>query len=297
MPNLDQVILGTAQLTREYGAERLNTRQTLFTSPSIVLDRSFEIGIRSLDTAPVYGDAELAVSNHSNLNSIAIQTKWSFGNGPVVHQLESSMRRLNSSAIWSYLLHTSVLNAGNGLSEELMTLESALSEGRLEKVGFSVYSLDELDAILELGLRNGVIQLPFNPLMKGLLESRQVDQLVELGFEIQVRSVFMQGMLTANSELRNSFKLPSIELARLAVKALSLELKVSANALLVEYASRSKHSPRVVVGVSDHAELDLLVPVIPISAEEIVMELDRALAKIELSTFEANPMNWSTSLN
>lgn len=297
MLNLDKVILGTAQLTRKYGAERLNTGQSSFTNPSIVLDRSFELGISSLDTAPIYGDAELAISNHCNLNSIAIQTKWSFGNEPAIVQLESSMRRLNSPAIWSYLLHTSVLHAGNGLVEELRTLESALYDGRLEKFGFSVYSLDELDAILELGLKNGVIQLPFNPLMKGLLESRQVEQLVDLGFEIQVRSVFMQGMLTAKSKLRNSHNLPSIEMARLAVNALSLDLEVSANALLVDYALRSKHSPHVVVGVSSHAELDLLVPVMPIADANIVMELDRALAKIDLSEYEANPTNWSTSRN
>jgi aryl-alcohol dehydrogenase-like predicted oxidoreductase len=295
MTNLTKVILGTAQLTRNYGAERLETRQIQPDNPSLVLDRAFQLGIRSLDTAPVYGGAEHAISGHSNLNSIEIQTKWSFGKLPAVRQLENSMQKLNSASLWSYLLHSAVIDAGNGLSEELATLKSALSDGRLNKIGFSVYSLDELDAILALGLRNGVIQLPFNPLMKDLLESRQVEQLVEFGFDIQVRSVFMQGMLAASSQLRNFYVLPSIETARQAIKALSLELEVSPNALLVEYASRSKHCPLVVVGVSHHTELDLLVPSKPIYDADVVAELDRVLANVELSTFEANPMNWATS--
>ena len=295
MTTFSKIILGTAQLTRNYGAERLKTGQIPPNNPGLVLDRAFQIGIRSIDTAPVYGDAEHAISSHCDLNSIEIQTKWSFGKVPVARQLENSMQKLNSASLWSYLLHTSVIDAGNGLSEELVTLRSALSEGRVNKIGFSVYSLEELDSILELGLRNGIIQLPFNPLMKDLLESEQIEQLVKLGFDIQVRSVFMQGMLTASSQLRNFHILPTIETARLAIKALSLELKVSPNALLVEYASRSKHSPRVVIGVSHHTELDLLVPSTPIYGADVVAELDRILANVKLSTYEANPMNWATS--
>jgi hypothetical protein len=78
---------------------------------------------------------------------------------------------------------------------------------------------------------------------------------------------------------------------------MALELDVSANALLVDYASRSRHFPRVVVGVSHHVELDLLTPTTRILNAEVAAEIDRALGKLELTEFEANPMNWTTSSN
>ena len=55
MEILDRLVLGTAQIGMKYS---FSTDLPTFHESLSILDRSFELGIRSLDTAAVYGHSE-----------------------------------------------------------------------------------------------------------------------------------------------------------------------------------------------------------------------------------------------
>lgn len=293
MNYLENVILGTAQLTRLYGAERYLEESTEIVKSTEILHSASKAGIRHVDTAPSYGDAESALSSEFCRRNFDIQTKWISQAGPVLPQLESSLRALNRRSLSAYLMHDSLISAGNKILEDLKILADSKVSGIVGRLGFSVYTKEEVDLILELGVQNGIVQLPFNPLMKDLLLSEQIQELIRKGFEIQVRSIFMQGMLTSKKQIRLSKTLPSIEKARLIVQKMSSELGISPNALLVSYALAMENVSRVVVGVSHPDEVALIHQRGGEISDEVMKMFSGALDELELSTFESNPANWS----
>lgn len=67
-------------------------------------------------------------------------------------------------------------------------------DGVTRLVGVSVYTSDEIDAILS-GFTPDIVQLPYNLCDRRLDDSGHMDELARSNVEIHVRSVFLQGLL------------------------------------------------------------------------------------------------------
>jgi hypothetical protein len=78
------------------------------------------------------------------------------------------------------------------------------NSGKIGKIGISVYEPNELDKILKL-YKFDIVQLPFNILDRRFEQTNWLKKLKDLGIEIHVRSVFLQGLLLMKPEDRPKY--------------------------------------------------------------------------------------------
>ncbi len=195
--------LGTAQFGLDYGVSNLQgmTRQD---GVRAILSQAAAAGVRVVDTAPAYGVAE-QVLGECGVREPAFQivTKVPpLSRGDVQQPPASRMRSslldslasLRVESVYGLLLHDAQDLLGPDAALIYGALKELRTEGLVQRIGISVYTADQIDAVLrryDLDL----IQLPLNVLDQRLLQGGQLDQLKARGVEIHVRSIFLQGLL------------------------------------------------------------------------------------------------------
>jgi aryl-alcohol dehydrogenase-like predicted oxidoreductase len=134
--SLSSVILGTAQLTEQYGLLRRSVK-SLGEDPMNFLDLAVRSGIRSFDTAPRYGDAELLLGRIDR--SVAIHTKLELGVSPR-ESIKRSLERLVRPTVEIAYLHDpdAVIRDGGQAVNDAMCLVG----DSVEHLGVSVYEVD-----------------------------------------------------------------------------------------------------------------------------------------------------------
>jgi len=108
--------------------------------------------------------------------------------------VEASLARLGQKQIYGLLLHrpNDLLGAQSKLLiEALIALKEA---GVVQKIGISIYSPDELDAIRKK-VQIDLVQAPVNVIDRRMETSGWLDRLKDDGVEVHARSVFLQGLL------------------------------------------------------------------------------------------------------
>jgi aryl-alcohol dehydrogenase-like predicted oxidoreductase len=204
--NTHRLALGTAQFGLNYGIAN-QAGQVLVIEAATILDHAAAAGLDTLDTAIAYGDSEerlgqigvdqwQIVSKLPQLSDSSLDVSaW------VRDSVTGSLKRLKVSCLGGLLLHhpSDLLGSqGNALYAAMAELKSL---GLVKKIGISIYQPDELDTLLE-HMAFDVVQAPFNILDRRLMDSGWLGRLCDLGIEIHVRSVFMQGLLLMPGDLR-----------------------------------------------------------------------------------------------
>lgn len=194
-----RIALGTAQFGLPYGVA--NTRgQISEDEGKAILSLARGAGLRTLDTAIAYGDSETRLGR-IGLGEWQVVTKlpalpddaasaadW------VAWQVTGSLARLHKDALHGLLLHRPAQlceSRGRGLYEALVRERES---GRVERIGVSIYSPDELDA-LPPGMRFDIVQAPWSVLDQRMTASGCAARLREEGCEFHARSLFLQGLL------------------------------------------------------------------------------------------------------
>jgi aryl-alcohol dehydrogenase-like predicted oxidoreductase len=201
--------LGTAQFGMAYGATND------FPPPSLgdvgeILEFALANNIRHLDTAASYGDSE-KILGEIGVSNFVITTKLPhIGNSPIVAtnwvdlQIEESLKRLRLDTLSTVLFHNcdDLLGAnGDLLWSELSAIKAA---GTISKIGVSVYDEIELAKVLQL-YKIDVVQVPCNILDDRFRRSDLLSTLTHKNIEIQVRSIFLQGVLIAEPSTRPQY--------------------------------------------------------------------------------------------
>lgn len=289
-----RIVWGTAQLNPNYGATNLVPAPIDTNGLKELSEELGSFGLRKVDTAPDYGDAEKRLGAISIQESFRVQTKWKLGRSKPRAQHQHSIKRLSSKKIWATLLHNpAVMSDIPDLRRLCVEFASWLLTGGC-KLGFSIYTREELSKVLRLDLEGGVIQLPYNILSREVLESAEIRELKSRGYIVQVRSVLMRGMLTQANRLSKSKLLPAVESARKRLSELSTDFDVSAAGLLVYDALQNELIDEVVLGIASSRELDYLSDATSrqaaySDAHTSLQDHVRALAP---SARELNPLMW-----
>jgi aryl-alcohol dehydrogenase-like predicted oxidoreductase len=196
---LSRLALGTVQFGLSYGiANKTGKVNAKESNRMIKLCRGNNIDM--LDTAIAYGDSEKHLGE-LGLNNFKIVTKlpsvpsnckdikkW------VENQLQDSLLRLGVSSVYGFLLHSSEQLLGRNGVILYNAIQSLKDSGKVEKIGVSIYSPNELDKFIPL-YEFDLIQAPFNIVDRRLLNTGWLDRLKNNGIEIHARSVFLQGLL------------------------------------------------------------------------------------------------------
>lgn len=197
-----RLVLGTAQLGAAYGA--FNAIGAL--SPAAadeLLDAAWAVGINCFDTARAYGEAEQRIGAWRRERGVVpllvskLPKRADEGApGGVESAFAESAHLLGVDRINGYLCHRAADLAKPGVRA---ALERLLAEGRVERIGVSVYGPDELRRALAVQ-SVGIVQLPLSLANRRLLDSGAIAEAAAKGILIFARSVFLQGALIAPPE-------------------------------------------------------------------------------------------------
>ncbi len=203
-----KLALGTAQFGSKYGVAN-QFGQVSQAEIKAMLQLAIVNRMNTLDTAIAYGDSEECLGK-ACLQSFRIITKlpplpdgvsnvaeW------VKQHINASLSRLNVAGIYGLLLHRpdQLLSPnGRALYQALLALKD---DGKVEKVGISIYSPSELDMLIPC-YRLDLVQAPFNLIDQRLFTTGWLQRLKDYDVEVHTRSVFLQGLL-----LMNQLNIPS----------------------------------------------------------------------------------------
>jgi aryl-alcohol dehydrogenase-like predicted oxidoreductase len=194
-----RLILGTAQFGLDYGIAN-RAGQTSLNEAASILEIARTHGMQLLDTAAVYGDSERRLGE-IGLDRWGVISKLPLlpddvGNIRqwVKESAEASLLRLKIPSLHGLLLHRPEQLLGPRGAELYAALLELKESGLTQRVGVSIYDPVELDQLCAR-YQFDVVQCPFNLIDRRLLDSGWLYRLRDLGTELHVRSVFLQGLL------------------------------------------------------------------------------------------------------
>ncbi|WP_343695606.1 aldo/keto reductase [Flavobacterium sp.] len=241
---LNKIGLGSVQFGMQYGVSNL-TGQTSQNEVLNVLRTAKKYDISIIDTASAYGNAEKVLGDN-DLTKFKIVSKF-ISEKNIQNEFDKSLANLKLNSIYGYLSHRplSLLNNPT-LWEELQFLKS---NKKVEKIGFSLNSPQEIDKLLEKGYTPDLVQVPYN-----YFDNRFKDSLIALknmGCEIHTRSVFLQGLFFTDVQ-----KLPSFfDDTKEIIKSLQLDLGQDLSKSLLKYVLSLDFIDTVIMGVNDEKQL------------------------------------------
>ena len=204
-----RLALGTVQFGLPYGIAN-QTGQVNITEARSMLELAANQGIDTLDTAIAYGNSEsrlgeLGVGNFKTITKLPAMPEGMLDVAAwVQNQVKGSMDRLGASTLYGLLLHRSEQLLGSQGQALFQSLQELKSSGLVRKIGVSVYSPNELDAIFPR-FQLDLVQAPFNLIDRRLQDSGWLQRLNASGVEVHTRSAFLQGLLLM-SKLEQSAK-------------------------------------------------------------------------------------------
>jgi aryl-alcohol dehydrogenase-like predicted oxidoreductase len=189
---LEKLGLGTVQFGQAYGVSN-QQGQVPKDEAAVILDRAAKAGIRLLDTAANYGEAEavLIALDTSPFRVITKTINLSHGLDRVIARARQSAASLKADTL---LVHAAGDLAGRDGEALWAALRRFKDEDVFRKIGVSAYVADDPVALAER-FHPDVMQLPFSFLDQRLLENGSLARLKKLGVEIHARSLFLQGLL------------------------------------------------------------------------------------------------------
>jgi len=283
------LILGTAQLGLNYGISN-KIGQPSIDQAREILDTAYNSGIRILDTAFAYGDAEKVVgelnqnrfeiiSKISDLTKIEPSENYNQISGFLQQTLENTQQE----QLCAYLLHSidNLKINGEVLWRKMKDLKD---QGLTKKIGYSLYSPKQLDVYFDQ-FKPDIVQIPMNILDREFQKTGWLKKLKDSGVEIHVRSVFLQGLLLM-SYGDQIVKFPFYKNTWQLLKNELNNCKVSALDYCLGFVNAVDEIDEIVVGANSSVEL-----------KEIMLSNSNVnSAPIELASSDEQliyPFNWN----
>jgi aryl-alcohol dehydrogenase-like predicted oxidoreductase len=253
----EKLILGTVQFGLHYGINN-QLGQPPKSEIFSLLNKAYEHGIRSLDTASSYGDSEKNIGEYLAENAkenrkvnFKVITKLDLKSNSWRTSLQNSLNLLGLEKIDTLLFH-SFQDYENNI--ELFEKEILREKGTLfNKVGVSVYENSELLALSNMD-NIDVIQCPFNLLDNHTVKGQLLDGLNKKGIEVHTRSCFLQGLFFKPIANLPSYLLPLATYLQ-TINRISKENKIEVGHLAVQYALSKPYIAGVLFGVDSIAQL------------------------------------------
>jgi aryl-alcohol dehydrogenase-like predicted oxidoreductase len=287
-----ELVLGTVQMGIEYGI--YNKTGKIETSDAIrILEYAYENGVRTLDTAEVYGTAHQVIGEYHKLhpnNKFNIITKLpkNILIESVKGKIEQYLNDLRISSIHLLMCHDF---ATYRQDHELATyMLASVKSDFVKKIGVSVYTNAQITDLLSDEKKVDVIQLPYNLLDNKFQRGHVLEQMKILGVAAHTRSTFLQGMFFLDECSSNhAYKYLSAYINKL--KGIANSAGVSMQTLALQYSYLNKLSESVIIGVDSLDQLKLNLDII--SDQFISNEIVALIDRIEVQNTDfLNPSLW-----
>ena len=196
-----RLALGTAQWGDSYGVT--NARGALTDADvAAVVEEALTRGVSMADTHrttdPRHGYGRALSRLRPWASRFRITTKVFGGPSadlPALAQLEATLEELGVPAVHACLVHDWSSLSDAEASSVAEALAEAAHQGLAARVGVSAYDAAELERAERFFGRLGAVQVPASPVDQRLRRSPVTARLAAAGTEVQVRSVFLKGLL------------------------------------------------------------------------------------------------------
>ena len=254
MANLsNKLCIGTVQFGLNYGIAN-KAGQVKRREIKRILEYAQKNSIKSIDTAKVYGHSEESIGFFlkGSTRKLDITTKINHLDIALSSQIEDSKNKLTVKPN-TLLAHSANLFMDSNFQSEIQSIKDNYS---LSSIGVSIYNEEDIYTVLKANIRPDVIQLPLNILDSSLYRKGLLKKLANEHIEIQVRSVFLQGLFyLSDSDLEESFKdvIPYLK----KLKSIAADSGLTLSELSLLWLVSLKEVNKVIIGVDNVNQLKI----------------------------------------
>lgn len=287
-----ELVLGTVQMGIEYGI--YNKTGKVATTDSIeILEYAYENGVRTLDTAEVYGTAHQVIGEYHKLHpnkqfNIITKLPKNILIESVKGKIEQYLNDLRISSIHVLMCHD--FETYRQDHEFAPNMLASVKSDFVKKIGVSVYTNAQIADLLSDEKKVDVVQLPYNLLDNKIQRGHMLGQMKILGVAAHTRSPFLQGMFFLDDCSSNhAYEYLSSYIDEL--KRIAKSAGVSMQTLALQYSYLNKLSESVIIGVDSLDQLKMNLDII--SQQFISNEIVDMIDCIEVqNTIFLNPSLW-----
>ena len=257
-----QLCLGTAQFGLAYGITN-TAGQVSEAEVAELLLQAENAGIRWLDTAQAYGNAEAVLGRQLPVaHEFRLISKLPAQPQPVFSALDvdawdqaidASCQRLGVQSLDALLLHSPADLRKPGSHYLEAWLLSLRERGLVQRLGVSIYAAEDLEGVNPALL--DLVQLPLSLLDQRLLQDGTLARLRAAGTAVHARSLYLQGLLLTPALQWPPWVSPEVRAHQQAIEALAQEKGCQLIDLALGFARVQEDLEAVVIGVCSGHEL------------------------------------------
>ena len=283
-----RLILGTANFGSHYG---LTKSQIEIFELDLIMSEVIQNSCVLIETSPSYRNSEEIIGRYireidfDRLIDKVPPNKYSTKK-EIINSVQDSLSRLNQTKATVVMLH----GLGHSFSKQARELERAceelLSLKLTSHVGLSCYTEEEILFAKKTLPILTTFQIPENLADGRTKNSRILRSMKDGGDTFQVRSIFLQSLLTRDiNEIPDNLKdlLP----VRHYMKIEAERLNITEQELCIEYVKQIPWMNDIVIGVETHAQLEFNLKTL-FNPKRFKIESGPTANK-----FSVDPRNWS----
>lgn len=238
-----------------------------------ILHKAHSLGIDTLDTAENYGESHSIIADfHKQVNyKFKIITKYS-KNTPnlgsdIVARMKQHCNNFNVQKLSGYMFH-SYSDFKESLIENPNILKKLKSSNYAEKIGVSVYTNKEIEAVLNYK-EITFIQLPFNLFDNDSKRGEILRKAKQKGLEIHTRSAFLQGLYFKDPDSLQG-KLVDLKTPLKKMHKFVFENSLDIATLSLKYPLEKIYIDNVLIGVDSVEQLEKNISSIKIKYSDLI---------------------------
>jgi aryl-alcohol dehydrogenase-like predicted oxidoreductase len=282
-------ILGTANFSGEYGiASHRNIEENQLQE---IVTYAQENGINRFDTAIAYGESQTKLGKLVNKSKnfkfdSKISNKECQTSSLILKSVERSLQDLDVNKLSTLYLHDPKSLLGENKSAVIKGLTKLLDLNLVDYIGVSTYTLKEVIECKRIFPELTRFQLPENICDRRLINSKEIAELVSLKNEINIRSIFLQGLLLMNSQLIPK-ELKEAKDVISEFELYSKSCKVSRLDFCLAYAKSIPWASNLIIGVESKLHLQEIIK----SDYKLNEDWENRISK--LPEMIIDPRNWT----
>ena len=280
-----ELILGTAQLTTNYGITRPSNLVSTQGEALELLAAAHSLGIRTLDTAPAYGEAEAVIGRCKQ--PFNIHTKLESGRDEL-ESITDTLIRLNVDEVDLLYIHD-IDAFEHDPHITAQRLERCLQHGA-RAIAVSLYTIEQMEIALSIPSISA-IQFPLNVLDRRF-SGEVLRRAKNNGCRCIARSAFLQGvLLSSGRDLRP--EVSHLQRAVTSFNAASNEVGLAPLTAALGWVASHEELDGVIIGISTTKELHE-VHTAWIEATSLPADTIQTIADHTLEPDGVDPRKWGS---
>lgn len=283
---MSKIVLGTVQFGTNYGINN-KSGQVPMDEVVTILRIALDAGIKKIDTSSGYRESEMVLGKamRESATTFNLISKYPTSKVGVKETFMESLSKLGVRRIYGYMVHHFDYYLDRpDIYKEILELKD---EGKVQKTGFSLYNVEQLQYLLDHSVPIDILQFPYNIFDKQFEPYMVV--LKDLGVEIHTRSAFLQGLFFMDTE-KLPFQLRPLKKDLEDLHTYCRRTELTVEQLALGYVIANENVDGALIGVDNHIQLEanLKAATHRLSKEDIDFIKSINIKHKEL----LNPVNW-----